>query len=376
MKKSTRLFVLLLAMVLAISLLGCGASSKMNSGAGASFDAATEETAPAEIPMIGYHDSPVAAEEDYSFELPMADPGNQIASAGTDADEAASYGGANDGSAPADMSEKIIYNSQVTLETTEFDDTLEKVAALVRELGGYMESTSISGSNYNSIARGNAGTRSAYYEIRIPSANFSQLNSDLSALGNVPYNRTYTENITTQYYDVQSRLNAYKVQEDRLLEMLAIAETVEDMLSIQQQLTEVQYEIDSLTGTLRYYDNQVNYSTVDLTVEEVREYTPSPTVTLTYWERMRQEFGESLRSTGRFFTESFLWLVTSLPWLIPLAAGVTAVIWLLRRRIANSDKRTERRAAKREARLEKKARKKGIQPEAPSLSEQGNDKNE
>ena len=48
--------------------------------------------------------------------------------------------------------------------------------------------------------------------------------------------------------------------------MLSIAETVEDMLSIQRELTEVQYELDSLTGTLRYYDNQVNYSTVSLTV--------------------------------------------------------------------------------------------------------------
>lgn len=365
MKRNQKSFALLLAAVLALFLFGCGANAK-----------GSDSTAVG-APIFNTASSQETPEEsmDYSFEAPASgvEPNSQIAQMDTgSAGGIPSEGGGNT-DVSADLSEKIIYNSEVTLETTEFDAALEKIAQLVKDLGGYMESTSISGSNYTSIVRGNAGTRSAYYEIRIPSANFSQLNSDLSALGNVPHNRTYTKNITTQYYDAQSRLNAYKVQEDRLLEMLTIADTVEDMLSIQQQLTEVQYEIDSLTGTLRYYDNQVSYSTVDLTVEEVREYTPSPTVTLTYWERMRQEFGESLHDTGRFFTEGFLWLVTSLPWLLPFTAAAVAVIWLLRRRIGSRAKRAEKKAAKRAERMEKCAGKQDSKPETPSLPERENE---
>ena len=354
MKKNTRLFALLLAVVMITALVGCGASNGSGSipAAGVSHNSTAYDSAPS----IGYNSSamqaaPAGSEEmgydEYATEILIAkEPLTQVAAVDPDTGEVTPV---------ENFAEKIIYNADMTLETTEFDDALERIAALVQELGGYMESTSISGSNYNSIARGNAGTRNAYYEIRIPSANFTRFNNDLSALGNVPYNRTYTRNITSQYYDIKSRLDAFKVQETRLLEMLAIAETVDDMLSIQQQLTEVQYEIDSLTGTLRYYDNQVSYSTVYLSVEEVREYTPTPTVTLTYWERMQKEFGESMRNTGRFFTEFFLWFVTSLPWLIPLALAVALVVWLLRRRARNRPQRLTRRQARKEAKARAKA---------------------
>ena len=115
--------------------------------------------------------------------------------------------------------------------------------------------------------------------------------------------------------------------------------------------------------TLRYYDNQVGYSTVDLTVSEVREYTPEPTITLTYWERMSKGFRESVHNTAEFFKELFLWFVTSLPWLIPLCAFIALLVALLRRRAARSPEIAARRAARKEARalrrVARKARKTG-----------------
>jgi hypothetical protein len=336
MKNAKRIIALLLAALMALALAGCGASKNDTAAsAGAYYDAREDylydEPAEAEAPM------PAAADE---------------ASNGV--------GGANNSvpdNAP-DMSEKIIYNAEVTLETTGFDDALERIAAMVRDMGGYMESTSVSGSNYGAISRGSAGARSAYYTIRIPSARFAEFTGSLTDLGNVPYSRTYTRNVTREYYDTQSRLDAYKVQETRLLEMLSVAETVEDMLAIQRELTDVQYEIDSLTGTLRYYDNQVGYSTVDLTVREVREYTPEPTITLTYWERMSKGFRESVHNTAEFFKELFLWFVTSLPWLIPLCAFIALLVALLRRRAARSPEIAARRAARKAARALRRAARK------------------
>ena len=350
MKKNKKLLSLLLSLVMIAGLAGCGGSSK-SSGASEARSEAYDS---------GYvYGTNAAVEAPAAAEQAMAD---------YDAAEptsAAGLGSAN-GQVPTaeDMSEKIIYNADVTLETTAFDDALERIAALVKEMGGYMESSSISGSNYSSISKGNAGARNAYYTIRIPASRFSDLVGTISDLGNVPYSNTYTRNVTTKYYDTQSRLEAYRVQEKRLLEMLSIAESVEDMLAIQRELTDVQYEIDSLTGTLRYFDNQVGYSTVSLTVVEVREYTPEPTIQLTYWERMSKGFRESLHSTANFFTELFLWFVTSLPWLIPLAVFLGIVIALLRRRAAKNPERAAARQARREARAarraERKAKKAGL----------------
>ena len=258
----------------------------------------------------------------------------------------------------ADMSEKIIYSADATLETTEFEHSIEEIHALVKELGGFMESSTISGNNYYSISRGNTGGRYASFLIRVPSDKFSVLTGSLSEFGNVPYCNTYMQNVTMEYYDVQSRLEAYKTQETRLLEMLAVAKSVEDMLAIQQQLTDVQYEIDSLTGQLRYYDHQVNYSTVSLYVSEVTKYTPEPTITLTYWERMTRGFSESLKDVGEFFQDLFLWFVTSLPWLVPLAAVVVLIVWLIRRRAKNRPERAAKRGGK-ACRESRKARAEG-----------------
>ena len=343
MKRSKKLLSLFLALVMLAALAGCGGSPKE---AGSSY--AREESydsgysygtnASADTTMMAAQEAAAA-----DYEVPMDAPAEaKVSGLGSSESQA---------SAAPDMSEKIIYNADVTLETTSFDDALARIAALVKELGGYMESTSVSGSNYSSIARGKEGARSAHYTIRIPASRFNDLIGTISDLGNVPYSNTYTRNVTTQYYDTQSRLEAFRVQEKRLLEMLSIAETVEDMLAIQRELTEVQYEIDSLTGKLRYLDNQVRYSTVNLSVNEVREYTPEPTIQLTYWERMSKGFRESVHDTVEFFKEFFLWFVTSLPWMVPLAVFLVIVIALLRRRAAKHPERAAARQARREARL-------------------------
>ena len=335
MKVRKRTAAFAAALIMIVCLAGCGSSKSSDSAYSRTdyeygvYNSAAES-------------APLAAEE---AAYDMAYEGKTAASG------AAGIGNANtQAPSSADMSEKIIYNADVTLETTSFDEALERISAMVADLGGYLESSSVSGSNYSSISKGYAGARSARFSIRVPAARFSDLIGTISDLGNVPYSNTYTRNVTTQYYDTQSRLDAYRVQEKRLLEMLAIAESVEDMLAIQRELTDVQYEIDSLTGTLRYYDNQVGYSTVNLSVNEVKEYTPEPTVRLTYWERMSKGFAESVHKTAEFFKELFLWFVTSLPWLVPLCAAAALLIALIRRHALKNPERAERRRARLEAR--------------------------
>jgi len=334
MKMRTRIVSILLVLILTLALAGCGASTKAESSA-------AYDMAPAEAPAAGAPMERAEAEE-------------MMLSTGL----ANTTAGAEDAKPQQTINtEKIIYSAETCVETTDYDATIEGIYAMVEELGGFMESTSLSGANYYQAARGNTGNRYAHFTIRVPSENFNTLTTSLSTLGNVPYCNTYSENITRVYYDVQSRLTAYQTQETRLLEMLAIAETVEDMLAIQQQLTEVQYEIDSLTSTLSNYDNEVRYSTVNLSVEEVQEYTPQPVVKLSYWEKMTTGFVRSLKNVGTFFTDLLLWLVTNLPVLVLIAAIGSAVVLLARRWIHRIPQREERRAARAQRKAEKAARK-------------------
>ena len=311
---------LLLALLMTLSLCACGSSSQ----AASSTEAAAYDSAPAE-PAIAY-----SASRASGFAAMDAVP-----SAGE------SNSGIDGGDVPDENPEKIIYSADATIETTEFDKTLEELAALIKEYGGWVQSSSINGANYYSISRGSSYNRSADYTVRIPSDKFQTVMGSLSTLGNVPYSYTYTENVSAQYYDVQSRLTAYKTQEARLLEMMEKAQTVEDTITIEEKLTELQYKIDSLQSSLNNWDRQVNYSTISLSVQEVGEYTEQQAVTISYGQRLLNAFTDSLKGAGRFFKNLLVFLVSALPTLVILAVLFFALSPLFRKLSTKAKARKE-----------------------------------
>ena len=299
---------LLLALLMALSLCACGSSGQTAS----TTEAATYDAAPMEPESNAARSSGFAAMDAVGV------------SEEYDSDTASS-------DVPDENPEKIIYSADATVETTEFDKTLEELAALIKEYGGWVQSSSITGANYYSISRGSSYNRSADYTIRIPSDKFQTVMGTLSTLGNVPYSYTYTENVSSQYYDVQSRLTAYKTQETRLLEMMEKAQTVEDTITIEEKLTELQYKIDSLQSSLNNWDRQVNYSTITLNVQEVGEYTEQQAVTISYGQRLLNAFTDSLKGVGRFFKNLLVFLVSALPALAILAVLFFALRPLFRK---------------------------------------------
>ena len=289
---------LLLAVLLVFALCACGSADSASSAPSAAYDMVSTETAyPAEAP-----------EEDY---------GGFAVAGGTQLETGS-------GAAPEGSPEKLIYSASATVETTEFDQTIEKLSALVEQYGGFVESSSINGSNYYTQSRGYSSERYASYVIRVPSGKFSALMGSLSTLGNVPYSHTYTENITAQYYDTDARLTAYQTQEARLLEMMEAAETVEDLIAIEEKLTELRYQIESLQSTLKNWDRQVAYSTLDLEIQEVIEYTPESR--MSYGQELALALTNGLRRTGEFFKDLLLAIVGALPALVILAVVLAILI--------------------------------------------------
>ena len=301
---------LLLAALLVFALCACGSADTPSSAPAASYDMAyTEDAFPAE------------AEEYGGFAVTG---GTQLES--------------GSGAAPEGSPEKLIYSASATVETTEFDGTIEKLSALVEQYGGFVESSSVNGSNYYTQSRGYSSTRCASYVIRVPSEKFSALMGSLSTLGNVPYSHTYTENITAQYYDTDARLTAYRTQEARLLEMMEAAKTVEDLIAIEEKLTELRYQIESLQSTLKNWDRQVAYSTLDLEVQEVIEYTPESR--MSYGQELALALSNGLKRTGEFFKDLLLLIVGALPALVILAVVLAILIpvWKKRRKARKARK--------------------------------------
>ncbi len=321
MKKT---FSLLLALVILLSLAGCGQAAAK----GQSYYS-SPAAAPAYSSSAAYDGLPVP-EPEYPMDAEEAAWGGFSSSNGSA--NAAALAGSESGKTPdaGDIAvDKIIYSASATVETTDFDDTLEKLEAMIAQYGGFIESSSVSGNNYYHSSHGYASSRSADYRIRIPSRDFASIMNALSTLGNIPYSNTYTENITSQYYDVQARLNAFRTQEQSLLDMMEKAETVSDLLEIQDQLSDVRYHIESLQSQLTNWDRQVSYSTISLSVEEVQEYTPE--AKLSFVQQLGLALSRGLKSVGEFFRDLLLWLIEALPALILLGVIVVLVVLLVRR---------------------------------------------
>ncbi|NMA25495.1 MAG: DUF4349 domain-containing protein, partial [Clostridiales bacterium] len=217
------------------------------------------------------------------------------------------------------------------IETTRFEETLGGVYALMSAYGAYEESSYISGKNYADTYYSRKTYRSANFTIRVPADKLDAMTNNLSTLGNVLSSNKQSQNITIQFIDTEARLKACRAEETSLLAMLEKAETVEVILTIQQRLADVRYEIESLTSTLKNWQNQVDYSTVVLYIREVAELTEKdPPLQRTYWEEIRDGFNATLKSIGNFFKGFFKDFVIALPVLVILAVIVIVIIVIIR----------------------------------------------
>ena len=347
MKKMKKISALLLAMMMLLSLCACGSARN------------SSEKEYVSVPQSSgaYYVEDGFAAEEAGFAMADYDSGNGLSAAPAYAKAAAPTPMPEPGDeTEAENQDKIIYSSDVTVETTTFDETIGKIAGLVEKYGGWIESSSVSGSNYYQKARGTASTRDASYTLRIPSSRFQSLMDGLNDLGNVPYSHIYTENVTSQYYDAQAHLKAYQTQENRLLEMMELAETVEDVIIIEDRLTELRYQIESLQSRLNNWDRRVSYSTVSLSVKEVREYTPEEKINPTYGEELVEALKDGLYNAGQFLKNLLVLLVEVLPVLVILIPVIWLVVWLLRKLIK---KLAAGRSVRKERKRGKKAGKTG-----------------
>lgn len=226
---------------------------------------------------------------------------------------------------PALNNRKIIRNADLTVETLSFDAFLNELASSVGSFGGYVESSSIGDRGYRSGQK----LRYARYTIRVPAEQLDAFLDAVSDLGNVTSINTGLRDVTTNYVDSEKHLESLRVEQQALLEILAKAETVEDIITVQDRLTYVRYEIESYEAILRTYDDQIALSSVNLTVNEVEKETPVEKET--FGQEVSRRFNESLESVGNGFKSLAAWFLGNAPEIIVvlLFFGAQALIIVL-----------------------------------------------
>ena len=237
-------------------------------------------------------------------------------------------------------SRKLIKTVDMSVETDAFDILLANVEQRAKELGGYIERSDVYNGSYTSDYR----SRNASLTARIPSGRLEEFVTEVSDQSNVTNKSEYVEDVTLQYVDLESHKKALYAEQESLLSMLEQAESIEDILAINAQLTDVRYRIESMESQLRTYDNQIDYSTVYLNVEEIERYDPGEKTGAA--DRIREGFVKNLRRVGNGISNFFIELIIALPLLVTAAAVLGICIGIVFLAIRLGEKRSAAKKGK------------------------------
>lgn len=305
-----KLLALLVSAVLLTGLLtACGGAGK--SSGGGSYYATSNSTAAA----------PSAEMADYGgndwYEEPMA---------------------MEQSAAVSTQPQKMIFTASLEMETDAFEETTASLAELTNRLGGYFADSSIGN-------RG-SGYRWANYTIRVPVQNFQEFLNQAGGLCHETWRSTSQEDVSEYYYDTQGRLRTQQIKLERLQSLLEQAEQMEDIITIESAISETEQIIESLSGTLRHYDNLVDYSTINLSLNEVYKFSNVEEVPDSFASRLWSSFKEGLSDFGDWLEDIVVALAYGWLWIVIVVIVIVIVVRLAGR---GSEKRREARAAKKAA---------------------------
>lgn len=235
---------------------------------------------------------------------------------------------------PVQTGRKLIRTVWLDMETTDFDSSLQSVHEKISALEGYTEQSEVTGSRLNYA--GEPILRHASMTVRIPTKHLEAFLQAAQASGNIVSQSETTEDVTLQYSDVESRKKSLEIEQERIWALLEKAESLESVIALEERLSEIRYELESLEARLRLYNNQVEYSTVHLTLHEADESRLTPSKPLTAAQRISRDFQNNLASMGQLLLNLLISILTLAPFWVPAVLLILLLIWLLRRKAGNA----------------------------------------
>ncbi len=228
---------------------------------------------------------------------------------------------------------KLIKTVNIYAETEDFDTLIPALQRQVETLGGYIENISVYDINSYYIENRLEKQQGADMTARVPKEKLDGFLFQVTEQTNVTSRSENVEDVTLQYVDLESHKKALLTEQERLMELLGEAQSVEDTIAIEGRLSEVRYQLESMESQLRTYDNKIDYSTVYLSISEVRKYSPSEDASV--GQRIADGFVKSLEDIGYGIRDFAVGFVINIPyivlWIIMIIVAV--LVLLLVRRI-------------------------------------------
>lgn len=329
--KKGKLLVMVLLLVLVCQTAGCGSADTYKSeDAYRSENAVNDDWEMA----AGYglqEEGAETAYEENGYGTPAAE--------GDADDTAGSNGGQVDFSGDAnrkDSQQKIIKTYDLSYETETFDEAYGYLKEQIQKHQGYISSSELSGTE----------ERVLRLTARIPAEAGDVFMNQLGSLGTIIRQSESAEDVTLQYADTESRITALKTEQKRLNELLEKADSLENIIALEDRLTEVRYELENYQSQKKLYDDRISYSTVDILLREV-SYTV-PVDDSTVLSRISTGLKSSFRDIREKTVDFLVGFIVALPYLIIWGIILFAAIWIIRRLIRRRKEKKQARSRTKE----------------------------
>ena len=225
---------------------------------------------------------------------------------------------------------KIIYDARIDLLVKSLEATERAVLDLVKVYNGFLAESN--------IAAQTGAQRDATWRVRVPVDQFDAFVSAVGRLGEVRTNHVGSQDVTEEFADLEARIRN-KQEEKRLLKHLADSTgKLEDILSVERELSRVRGEVEQMQGRLRFLANRAELSTVTITATEWKDYIPP--APMTFQAQLSHRFFHSLDALIAFGKTSLLVLVALIPWIPFIVIGLFVARWLIRSEWRASASRT------------------------------------
>lgn len=299
-------------------LTGCSASNGDRNAAASNggSHAAASESAPMAKTTDGFSADASSAKSDSAAGDDAKSSMNQAAVADSDAAMPASAGSGTalqpEDSANQGFERKIVYRGNVAMEVESYDEAQTALRNLIHLSGGYL---------LNFSDQKTDAERGGTFTVKVPASGFDGFLSGLEKIEHASYESSAKgTDVTQEYVDLQARLKARQVVEARLLDFMAKATKTADLLQISGQLGDVQTEIEQIKGRIRYLDNNVAYSTIDLRLYEVIKPAQAADITKRgFGKRITEAAASSVEVMYAFLQGVIVVIAGALPVLAVLA---------------------------------------------------------
>jgi hypothetical protein len=222
---------------------------------------------------------------------------------------------------PAAIPRKIIYDARIDLIVESLSATEHAILNLIKEHGGFLAESNLSSQT--------SSQREATWRVRLPVDRFDSFVNAVGRLGEVRLNHIGSQDVTEEYFDLEARIRNKQEEEKRLLRHLSDSTgKLEDILSVERELSRVRGEIEQMQGRLRFLANRADLSTVTITATELKNYTPPVPTTLQV--QVANTFFNSLDAVITFGKSVLLIVVALVPWLPIIALVLLFLLWLAR----------------------------------------------